>query len=249
MNQEKKKELARRLAPGGLLRAGINMSNFLLVTGKTAGGEPTGVSPDMARALAAELGLDARMLPYEGPGQLADAIADKAWDIGNIAAEPERAKTIHFSSAYCEIQATYLIHNESLGTISGIEAVDQPGVRIAVKERSAYDLFLTDNLQHAELLRAPSIDASFDLFVAEKLEVLAGLRPALQAQQEKLPGSVLLDESFTAIQQSIGCQPGLEDVAAFIEDFVCRSIAEGLVAELIEKHGVNGRLSVAPMPS
>ena len=115
--------------------------------------------------------------------------------------------------------------------------------------RSAYDLFLTDNLKHAELVRTPTIDGSFDLFVTDdKIDVLAGLRPALQSQSEKLNGSVLLDESFTAIQQSIGCKPGLADVAAYIQDFVHRSIAEGRVAELIEKHGVTGRLSVAPLP-
>ena len=249
MNENKKKELAGRLAPGGVLRAGINMSNFLLVTGKTANEEPDGVSPDMARALAAELGLDVRVVAFEGPGLLADAIADNGWDIGNIAAEPERAKTICFSSAYCEIQATYLIHPDASSRIAGIEAVDQPGVRIAVKARSAYDLFLTDNLKHAELVRSPTIDGSFDLFIADdKIDVLAGLRPALQSQSEKLSGSVLLDDSFTAIQQSIGCQPCLEDVAAYIQDFVYRSIAEGRVAELIEKHGVTGRLSVAPLP-
>ena len=244
-----KKEIAGRLAPGGILRAGINMSNFLLVTGVTAAGEPDGVSPDMARALAAELGLDAQMVTYKGPGQLADAIADDGWDIGNIAAEPERARTIQFSQAYCEIQATYLIGPESASTITTIEDVDQAGIRIAVKDRSAYDLWLTDNLKHADLIRVASIDESFEVFVADKLEVLAGLRPALQSQSEKLPGSVLLNDSFTAIQQSIGCRPGDSEVAAYIEGFVRRSIAEGRVASLIEKHGVAGRLSVAPLKS
>ncbi len=242
-----KQEIARRLAPGGILRAGINMSNFLLVTGETAAGEPDGVSPDMARALAAELGLEAQMVTYKGPGQLADAIADDGWDIGNIAAEPERAKTIQFSQAYCEIQATYLISPNSAGNISSIEDVDQPGIRIAVKARSAYDLWLTDNLRHAELVRVATIDESFETFVEQELEVLSGLRPALQSQSEKLPGSVLLDDSFTAIQQSIGCRPGDSDVAEYVADFVRRSIAEGRVASLIEKHGVTGRLSVAPL--
>jgi len=242
-------KVAKDLAPGGVLRTGINMANFLLVTGETKDGQADGVSPDMARALAAELGLDATMVPFKGPGELADAIADNQWDIGNIAAEPERAKTIHFSSAYCEIQATYLLHPDTASEFSGISDIDKPGIRIAVKERAAYDLWLTENLKHAELVRVASIDESFEIFAEQKLPVLAGLRPALQTQREKLPGSVLLDESFTAVQQSIGCHPGKPEVAAFIEDFVRRSIAEGRVAELIERHGVAGRLSVAPLPA
>ena len=45
-------QIRDELAPTGVLRAGINMSNFLLVTGETPEGDPDGVSPDMARELA-----------------------------------------------------------------------------------------------------------------------------------------------------------------------------------------------------
>ena len=131
------KVVSDQLAPTGVLRVGINMSNFLLVTGKDADGAPDGVSPDMGRALAAELGVEARMVPFIGPGELADAIANDGWDIGNIAAEPERAKTIQFSPAYCEIQATYMVPEDS--AIQSISEVDSAGNRIAVKDRSAYD--------------------------------------------------------------------------------------------------------------
>jgi len=237
-------KVSSQLAPTGVLRVGINMSNFLLVTGEDADGAPDGVSPDMGRALAAELGVEARMVPFKGPGELADAIANDGWDIGNIAAEPERAKTIKFSPAYCEIQATYMVPEDS--AITSISDVDRVGNRIAVKGRSAYDLWLTENLTAAELVRVESIDASFDVFVEKRLEVLAGLRPALQAQQEKLAGSQILDGSFTAIQQSIGCKPGMQEAAAYLHEFVRKSIADGFVAKAIEKHGVVGRLSVAP---
>ena len=49
--------LRSELAPTGTLRAGINMANFLLVTGRTPDGDPTGVAPDMARAIAERLGV------------------------------------------------------------------------------------------------------------------------------------------------------------------------------------------------
>lgn len=238
------KVVGQQLAPTGVLRVAINLSNFLLVTGEDADGAPDGVSPDMGRALAAELGVQAHMVPFKGPGELADAIANDEWDIGNIAAEPERAKTIQFSPAYCEIQATYMVPENS--AIQSMKEVDSAGNRIAVKGRSAYDLWLTENLQAAELVRVDSIDASFEAFVDQRLEVLAGLRPALQTQQQKLAGARILDGSFTAIQQSIGCKPGFPEAAAFVHEFVRKSISEGLVARAIEKHGVIGRLSVAP---
>ena len=236
-------DLLKELAPTGVLRAAINMSNFLLVTGKTDTGDPDGVSPDMARAIAANLGVACQLIPYPRPGPLADALAEDAWDIGNIAAEPERAKTITFSPPYCEIQATYLLPPGS--PMRSIAEVDSPGNRIAVASRSAYDLWLKENLQHAELVRAPSLDESYTVFVEQGLDALAGLRPKLVDEEKKLPGSTLLEGCFTVVQQSIGCRPGKPKAAAFLKEFVQTSLANGFVASLIQKHGMEGRLSVA----
>ncbi len=241
MNQQ----LLDQLAPTGVLRVGLNMANFLLITGSTDTGEPDGVSPAMARALAKKLGVEVSLVPFDGPGEVADAAGDDVWDIANIAAEPERAKSIDFSPAYCEIQATYLLPPGSL--LQSVEEIDASGHRIAVKERAAYELWLTDHLQNATLVMAPSIDASYELFVEQSLDALAGLRPKLIEQQKLLPGSRLLEASFTAVQQSIGCRPGRPEAAAFIQSFVTESVAGGLVETLIDEYGVTGRLSVAPV--
>ena len=232
------------LAPTGVLRAGINMSNFLLVTGETPEGDPDGVSPDMARAVAERLRVPVKLVPFRTPGELADAAVEDAWDIGNIGAEPERAKTIAFTAAYVEIEATYLVPAGS--PIRRIEEVDREGVRIAVSARSAYDLWLSDNIRHAELVKAKGIDASFELFVNEGLEALAGLRPRLVDDVKKLPGARILEGRFTAVQQAIGTKPDRPAGAAFLREFVEEAKASGFVAGLIEKHGVSGRLSVAP---
>ena len=232
-----------QLAPTGVLRAGINMSNFLLVNSKTTAGEPAGVSPDMAKAIAAKLGVGLTLIPYDGPGDVADGAVKNEWDIANIAAEAERAKTITFSPAYCEIQATYLLPANT--AITCVEDVDKVGIRIAVKERAAYDLWLTDNLVNATLVRTASMDESYNVFKQQSLEALAGLRPRLLEDASKLIGSRLLDDSFTAIQQSIGCLPGNKDAAAFLSEFVKESISTGFVAKLIAKHGVTGKLTVS----
>ncbi len=232
------------LAPTGVLRAGINLSNFLLVTGKSDSGDPEGVSPDMARAVADRLGVPVTYVSFKTPGELADAATEDLWDIGNIGAEPERAKTISFTAAYCEIEATYLVPAGS--PIQSVEEVDRKGIRIAVYGRAAYGLWLADNIKHAELVKTDGMDASFDLFVKEKLDALAGLRPRLIKDVEKLPGSRLLDGKFSAVQQAIGTKPDRKAGIAFLRDFVEEAKASGLVASLIEKHGVEGRLTVAP---
>lgn len=238
-----KDSIIDQLAPTGVLRAGINLSNFLLVSSNTPEKGPVGVSPDMAMALADKLGVDVKLITYKNPGDVADAATQNEWDIANIAAEAQRAKVINFSTAYCEIQATYLLPPNSL--IRSVADVDRKGIRIAVKERAAYDLWLTENLTNATLVRAASMDDSFDLFQEQSLEVLAGLRPRLLCDAEKIPGSILMVDSFTAVQQSIGCQPGRAAAAQFVQEFVQESIASGLVESLIQKHNVKGKLSVA----
>ena len=119
------------LTPTGVLRAGINLSNFLLVTGRAPNGDPQGIAPDMAGEIAARLRVPLRLIPYESPGKLADAVAD--WDVGLIGAEPARAEQITFSAAYLEIEATYLVPPGS--KIQSIEEIDRNGVRIAVAAR------------------------------------------------------------------------------------------------------------------
>jgi polar amino acid transport system substrate-binding protein len=237
-------DVLAELASSGTLRAGLNMGNPLLITGSTAAGDPDGVSPDMAREIAGRLGVAIACVPFASPGELADAAADDVWDIALIGAEPARAEKIEFSAAYVVIEATYLVPADS--PFSAIDDVDSEGVRIAVSGRSAYDLYLSRNLKHAELVRAKGLDASANLFADEKLDALAGLRPALNTEVEKRPGSRILDGYFTTVQQAIGVRRGNDAAAAFVRDFVEEAKASGFVARLLERHGVSGRLSVAP---
>ncbi len=236
-------EILTQLAPGGTLRAGLNLANHLLITGAGPGGEPEGVAPDMAKEIAARLGVEFSLVPFPSPGEVADQVANDVWDICMIGAEAERAKTICFTAAYVEIEATYLVAADS--PFTSADEVDREGVRIAVSGRSAYDLYLDRNLQHAELVRAKGVAGAAKLFVTEKLDALAGLRPALITEAEKIPGARIVDGAFTAVQQAVGCRPGDEAGAAFLRDFVEEAKASGLVASLIERHGVVGRLSVA----
>ena len=219
------------------------MANILLVTGSTSAGEPTGVAPDMARAIADRLGVAVSYVPFASPGEVADAVSGDEWDIALIAAEPERAKSIAFSAAYVEIEATYLVPESS--SLRSVAEVDRPGRRIAVSAGTAYDLYLTRSLKHAELQRTKGQVGAVELFVTGKLDALAGLRPALNRQVEELPGTRILEGRFTAVQQAIGTKPGNRAAAAFLQEFVVEAKASGLVARLIERHGVTGRLQIA----
>lgn len=237
------RQIVAELAPTGVLRAGINMSNFLLVTGKTQSGDPQGVAPDMAGEIARRLGVPVRYVQFERPSKLADAAGTNAWDIGLIGAEPARAEKITFTPAYCEIEATYLVQPGS--PYQTVAEVDRAGSRITVRRGAAYELWLTANLKHATLLRSDSAEGPFNQFAAEKLDAYASLRPQLLEDVKKLPGSKILPGNFTTVQQAIGTEKKNTAGAAFLREFVAEAKKSGLVARLIEKHHVAG-LSVAP---
>jgi polar amino acid transport system substrate-binding protein len=236
-------EIKSELAPTGVLRAGINMSNFLLVTGKTASGDPQGVAPDMAAEIARRLGVPVKYVQFERPSKLADAAGTNAWDIGLIGAEPQRAEKITFTSAYCEIEATYLVQPNSPFQSAG--DVDRAGVRIAVRRGAAYDLWLERNIKHASVLRSDSAEGPLDQFISEKLEALAGLRPGLLGDMTKVPGAKILPGNFMTVQQAIGTEKKNAAGVAFLAEFVAEAKRTGFVAKLIDKHHVVG-LSVAP---
>lgn len=231
------------LAPTGVLRAGINLSNFLLVTGRSADGDPEGVAPDMAREIARSLGVPVKCVPFKTPGELADQAGKDVWDIGLIGAEPQRAATIAFTAAYVEIEATYMVPPGS--PLKSIADVDRPGVRIAVSARSAYGLWLENNIRNATLVPVAGLDGAFNRFYDDKLDALAGLRPGLLKDVEKHPELAILDGKFTAVQQAVGTAKPNTAGAAYLATFVEQAKRSGLVASLIERHKVKG-LSVAP---
>ncbi len=231
------------LAPSGKLRVGINLGNFLLVAKDSATGELRGIVIDLARDLGRRAGVPVEFSTYPGAGELAEAVKRGAWDVAFLGAEPARATEIAFTAAYLEIEATYLVPAGS--PVRSIADVDREGVRIAVSDKSAYDLFLKRSLKHARLVPAQGIDASYDLFVAQKLEALAGLKPRLVTDAERLPGSRVLEGRFTAIQQAIGTPRARGAAAGYLREFAEEIKASGMVAQLIEKHRVRG-VSVAP---
>lgn len=236
-------EARAQLTPTGVLRAGINMGNIVLVTGRTPSGEPDGVAPDMARAIAERLDVPLLLVPFRTPGELGDAVDSDMWDIGLIGAEPQRAEKIEFTPAYAEIEATYLVPAGS--PIHTIADVDRAGIRISVYGRSAYGLWLERNIKLATLVRAESTEAALTQFVAGGFDALAGLRAALVDEVQKIPDARVIEGKFATVQQAVGTAIANGAAAAFLRDFVEEAKASGLVASLIAKHGMEDRLAVA----
>src|SRR5438132_7159258 len=226
------------LAPSGKLRIGLNYSNFLLVLGDDPSGDPRGIAPDLGRELARRTGLPFEFVKFDAAGKLFDAVKSAACDVGFLGAEPQRASEVEFTEAYLEIPVTFLVPAGS--PIKTLADVDREGARVAVSERSAYDLYLSRTLKKAKLVRAPGIPASYDAFIAQKLEALAGLKPKLVEEAERTPGARVLDGQITGVQQAIGAPKGRAAAAKYLRELAEDVKQSGCVARAIERHGSGG---------
>jgi polar amino acid transport system substrate-binding protein len=218
------------------------MSNFLLINGKDSDGLPDGVSPDIGKRLARELNVKCKLIKFKKPGLLADAVDEHMWDIGNIACEKERSKTIDFTNPYVNIDANFMFRKKDNLKTNG--DINLPGIKIAVLERSAYDLWLTENFKNVELIRVNTIEESHQLFREDKVNVLAGLKPKLIEEIKSNNDFQMINSPFTYIKQSIGIKKGNPEILDFLNKFITNLIKEGYIENLLKKHNVQNKLSI-----
>lgn len=236
--------LAATFAPTGRLRASINLGNPILANKDPATGQPAGVSVDLAGALAQRLGVALELLVFDTAGKSVDAVKNERADIGFFAVDPLRGQEISFTAPYVLIEGCYLVREAS--PLQRNEDVDRQGVRVTVGAGSAYDLYLSRELQHAHIVRAPSSPAVVDAFMEQGLEVAAGVKQQLQADARRRTGLRLLPGRFMVIEQAMGTPKGrgqaaAESLRAFVEDMK----ASGFVANALKRHGIQGA-TVAP---
>lgn len=236
-------EAVRDLAPGGKLRAAINTGNEVLAQKDAATGELKGVSVDLARELGKRLGVPVELVHYDAAGKVAgDARANK-WDIAFLALDPQRANDIDFTAPYVNIEGGYMVPKDS--KLQKLEDLDQKGIRIAVGNKSVYDLFLTRTIKNAELVRAPTTPATVPLFVERKLEAAAGIKAPMARYVAANPGMRLIPGRFMVIEQAMALPKGKSAGYAYAKDFVEQMKASGFVAAGLQRSG-QGDAEVAP---
>ncbi|MFE7459236.1 transporter substrate-binding domain-containing protein [Streptomyces sp. NPDC057554] len=242
--QEIAPALVPAFAPHGTLRASINLGNPILAGRDPAGGEPFGVSVDLAHAFGRRLGVPVELVVFEKAAAAVEAVRAEKADLGFFAVDPARSEGLLFTAPYVLIEGSYLVPESS--ALTGNEEVDREGTRISVGSGSAYDLFLTRAIEHAGIVRLRGASAALAAVRSGEVEVAAGIRQLLEAEARRAPGVRMLPGRFMVIQQAMGIPDARgtaaqEVLAAFVEEMK----ESGFVAEALERHGVQGAL-VAP---
>lgn len=236
--------IAGEIAPNGTLRAAINFGNTVLAQKDPKTGEARGVSVDLARELAWRLQVPLDIVPYDAAGKVTADATRNVWDVAFFAIDPKRGEEVAYSAPYVIIEGGYAVPVSS--PIKTIDEVDRDGVRIAVSNRSAYDLYLSRNLKQAQLVRAPSPQASFEMFASGRIPVLAGVKAAVNDWAKKNPGYRVLDGRFMVIEQAMAIPKDRERAATYLRSFVEEVKSNGLVASSLARSGQKEAIVAPP---
>ena len=229
------RNVVTELAPSGKLRAAINFGNIVLAQKDPAGGDPRGVSGELARELAKRLGVPVEYVTFDAAGKVFEALKAGAWDVAFLAIDPVRAAEIEFTGPYVVIEGAYVVPADS--PLKTNEDVDREGVRVAVAHNSAYDLYLTRSLKNAKLVRESSGPRALELFRKDRLEVAAGVKQPIVLFAKEHPDMRVIPGRFMVIEQAMGTPKGREAGVRYLRAFIEEMKASGFVAKALQASG------------
>lgn len=234
--------ITNSLAPTGVLRASINLGNPVLAQGTADA--PAGVTVDLSRAIAERLGVPVEFRCFDAARDSFDALRTGAADVGFLAIEPARAAEVWFTAPYVLIEGVFAVPASS--PLTSADELDRAGIRIAVKEGSAYDLYLTRTLKHAELVRGPE---SIDVYRDQAPDAVAGIRQPLSRVVAEDAALRLVEPAFMQIRQAVATTPDRSPEAKrFLHDLVEELKAHGFIAASL-RHARQDAAVAGPDPS
>ncbi|WP_432787338.1 transporter substrate-binding domain-containing protein [Oligella sp. MSHR50489EDL] len=232
--------LKKVFAPTGELRAVINLGNAILAKAGVEHEEPSGVSVDLAKKFALQLGVPLKLIPVKKAADAVNYVATANADIGFFAIDPERAQLISFTQPYVVIEGGYMVPQNS--AIQSVDEVDHKGIRVVVGQGSAYDLHLSRSLKHAEIVRAANSQTVVDHFLENGYEVAAGVKQQLELDAERVGSAVrILPSHFMEIPQAMGVSKKRGGLAAeYLNQFVRLVKASGEVQQILDANQAKG---------
>lgn len=219
----------QELAPGGTLRAAINLGNPVLARRKDDG-SLGGVTVALAQEVARRAGLPLDLVPYDTAAKVVTGRREDGWDLAFLAVDPLRAAEIAFTAPYHIIEGVFIVRQDAPWTEP--EQLDQPGVTIIVGRGAAYDLHLTRNFQHATLERVDSTHHVLPHLIASGLPAGAGIRQPAAAFAAANPDFRVIAKPFMEIRQALAIAPGRPAALAYLNDLLAELTGNGFLANV-----------------
>jgi polar amino acid transport system substrate-binding protein len=231
--------------PTGTLRATYIATNPVQAFVDPKSGEVHGPGADIARAMAARLGVAVKIAGVAGPAGVIDSIKKGEADIGFLAYDPLRAAEVDFSQVYAVAQNTFMVPTNS--PLKSVVDIDHVNIKVGVTERDAADLFLTRALKAAELKRNTTgkMETALQWLSDKTVDAYGTNRQRLTELAAHSPGYRLLPDNFYGVEQSVVTVKGNKTLIDFVNNMLDEARSSGLIARSIEQADLIG-VDVAP---
>jgi len=246
MAQNVPPNVVKELAPSGKLRAAINFGNIVLAQKDPAGGEPRGVSAELARELAQAARRSDRIRHLRRRRQGVRRTQGRS--LGRcLPGHRSRSLGDRIHRPYVVIEGAYLV--PAISPLQTNEDVDRDGVRVAVARGSAYDLYLTRAFKRAQLVRESSGRRRSTCF--EKIG--SRRRPASNSRSscspKTNPDTRVIPGRFMVIEQAMGTPRGADASVRYLREFIEEMKASGFVAKALKASDQPDAAVAPPTPA
>jgi polar amino acid transport system substrate-binding protein len=136
-------------------------------------GEIAGLDADLAKLIAADMGVKLELVPVTGAARIPSLLSDKIdLLIAGLGATPERAQQIMFSQPYAVVNLG-VYGGKSIAAATGKKPDNLEGHTVAVAKGTTLDVWLTDNAPKVKLVRFEDTPAAIAAFLAGQADSFA----------------------------------------------------------------------------
>ena len=227
----------KELAPTGRIRGGVVIapaaSAFFAV--KDANGEPRGVTVDLLRFFAAQTKLPLDLKLYDNSGEVTDAVAVGACDVGFMPQDAARAARVAFGPPYAMIESTYLVPAGS--AVRSIDEINAQGMRIVAIANTTTMRSARRTAPNASLREVPSVDEMLALARAGEGDAFALSKDSFSTLLPKLPGARVLPGNFQQTGIGVAVPMGRPRALAAVTELVAEAKRSGAVRRGLDAAG------------
>jgi polar amino acid transport system substrate-binding protein len=228
----------QELVPTGKLRVAIAIApvgSAFFATKEPVSGNPRGVTPDLAEALAKDLGVQLELIALPNSGEITTS---KAWDVTFMPVDAERAKMVDFGPAYYMFESTFMVTAKS--KIENIAEVDRPGVRVVGIGNTTTARAAARSLKQTSVIPVQTVEQIEDMLRSGEADAAALGRESLMNLSQRLPGTRILDGSFQRTGVAVAVQKNHPAALKHVSEFIEKAKVSGLIQRILERAGITG---------
>jgi polar amino acid transport system substrate-binding protein len=205
----------------GTLRVGVVLYAPWAV--RAANGELDGFEIDVAKQLAADMGVKAELLPYDF-AKLVPALESGEIDIiaAGLAITPERALHVNFSQPYAESGISIAAQSQRTASVQRLEDLDKESFTVAAVEGSVAVELAKRVLPQARLQVFANVDAASRALVGGEVDAYLEDEPVptFLALEHPATIDVPIDRPLLASRAGFAVNKGDPDFLAFLNAWI-----------------------------